>query len=144
MPENNITAVLDQQPYEIIATLDKYPYQGIQATIDKLYLWNPDEANTLIEKLNELLQKESTEIKGSGNIVVTKDENIVNITENTFIFEFDASRTVWEIEHNLNKQPSVCVVDSANNEIECKKHFVDENVVEIEFNSPFKGKAYLN
>lgn len=54
--------------YEIIATLSEYPYQGIQTLIDKVYLWNPSEANELIIRLNELIEE----------IIINRDYNRLN------------------------------------------------------------------
>lgn len=62
----------------------------------------------------------------------------------TFVFDFDASQTVWEITHNLNKRPSVTVVDSGGNTLTPAVEYLDDNTVRILFNAPFKGQAYLN
>jgi hypothetical protein len=52
---------------------------------------------------------------------------------------------VWVIEHNLNKEPSVTVVDSAEEEhIPDKKVYNSKNKVTLYFLSEFTGKAYLN
>jgi phage minor structural protein len=52
---------------------------------------------------------------------------------------------VWTIIHDMNKFPSVTIVDSGGNEVTGKKRYVDENTVELTF-SPyaFSGRAYLN
>lgn len=43
---------------EIIAELvEKRPSQGVQALIDKIYLYNPDAANKLIEELNRFIEQ---------------------------------------------------------------------------------------
>ena len=125
MPDYKVSAYLNED-VPIIATLDKKPYKGIQALIEKVYLINPDAVNALIEQINEAI------------------EEIMKHTDSTFVFEFDSSQSVWVIEHNLNKDPSITVVDSANNVVGCKRSYINENSVEIEFNAPFNGKAYLN
>lgn len=130
--------------YQIIATLDKYPYQGIQAVIDKLYLWNPDAANALIEQLNQVIQSCVQEVLGSGNIIVTRDGTTIRITDSTFVFNMASPQTEWIIVHNLNKHPAIDVVDSSGSVIWCKKEFIDDNTVKITCNHPFTGKAYLN
>lgn len=61
-----------------------------------------------------------------------------------YIFDFDASGTVWVIYHNLNKRPSVVVVDSTMTVVETTVEYIDNNAVQITLNSPFKGQAYLN
>lgn len=41
----------------VLPTIPNDPPQGIQALLDKVYLWNPDVSNELIGKINELLEK---------------------------------------------------------------------------------------
>ena len=130
--------------YEIIATLDKYPYQGIQAVIDKLYLYNPDAVNALIEQLNEMLKTSVKDVQGAGNIVCTKEDGVVTVKDTTFVFEFDSSQNHWVINHNLDKKPTVTIVDSAESVVACEVQYIDSNNLEIRFNAPFKGTAYLN
>ena len=50
----------------------------------------------------------------------------------------------WVINHNLNKKPSITIVDSSGNVVEGAEKYIDENTVEIYFNGAFKGEAYLN
>lgn len=50
----------------------------------------------------------------------------------------------WVIEHNMNRYPSVTVVDSAGTEVIGEKIYNSENQVTLKFSSPFAGKAYLN
>ena len=50
----------------------------------------------------------------------------------------------WDITHNLAKNPSVSVVDSNGYEVIGQVHYMSDNRVILEFNSPFSGKAYFN
>lgn len=50
----------------------------------------------------------------------------------------------WEIIHNLNRFPSVTVVDTADNVVTGYVTYLDKNKVVVTFNAAFKGKAYLN
>lgn len=52
--------------------------------------------------------------------------------------------TTWNVTHNLGKYPSVKIVDSADNEFEGDIHHINENELQIFFNSPFGGKAFIN
>lgn len=54
------------------------------------------------------------------------------------------SSTVWTINHNLNRTPSVTVVDSADQVVIGNVIYVDKNNIEIYFSAEFSGKAYLN
>ena len=50
----------------------------------------------------------------------------------------------WTIQHNLEKFPSVTVIDSANNVVYGNITYTDKNNLTINFSAPFSGKAYLN
>lgn len=115
------------------------PEQGIQTQLDLVYLYNPD---TLDVKHDDTLD-------GRGNSIdpLKVSEKILDEIKrggDTFVFEFDASQTVWVINHNLKKKPSVTVVDSADTVMVCAVRYNDENTITIELNAAFKGTAYLN
>jgi len=61
-----------------------------------------------------------------------------------FSFEQSLPSNTWVVTHNLNKFPSVTVIDSANTEVEGGVEFIDINTVQISFSAAFSGKAYLN
>lgn len=52
--------------------------------------------------------------------------------------------SVWVITHNLNKKPSVIVVDSAGNTCIGIIEFNSNSQITITFSSEFSGIAYLN
>ena len=52
--------------------------------------------------------------------------------------------TTWVINHNLNKFPSVSVVDSANTTVEGGIQYNNQNTLTLTFSASFSGKAYLN
>lgn len=96
------------------------------------------QANQSIDEFIENLAVEN-------NLEVTKDGRSVTIKNPTFEFEQGIASDTWIIEHNMDKCPSVIVVDSAGiaqmpNEIE----YNNENKITLYFLSPFAGKAYLN
>ena len=61
-----------------------------------------------------------------------------------FLFVQSIASDVWEIKHDLNKYPSVTVVDSANSVVIGDIVYIDENNVRLTFSCAFSGKAYLN
>lgn len=97
-------------------------------------------APEIVEKVNNSID----EITGSGNIVVTRSGSSVNVAGTTFVFEMAEAETQWTVVHNLNKRPSVVVVDSAGSEVEPEVEYIDNNSCVIKTKAPFKGKAYLN
>lgn len=62
----------------------------------------------------------------------------------TFTWTQSIALSVWTIPHNLNKFPSVSVVDNLGNLIYPDVSYVDSNIVQITHGSAFAGKAYLN
>lgn len=62
-----------------------------------------------------------------------------------YTHEQGVASDTWVIEHNLNKKPSVTVVDTADEEqIPDRKKYNNKNTVTLYFLSEFAGKAYLN
>jgi hypothetical protein len=64
--------------------------------------------------------------------------------DKSFIFEQQVPASVWTIAHNLNKFPSVVVIDSANTIVIGEISYTNLNQVVLNFSSGFSGKAYLN
>ena len=69
-------------------------------------------------------------LKGGG------DKNYIHL-QNT-------PSSVWMITHNLNKRPSVAVVDSADEIVYGEVEYVNDNQVTLTFAGAFSGKAYFN
>jgi hypothetical protein len=61
-----------------------------------------------------------------------------------FTFDQPTAASVWNIQHDLKKFPSVSIADSANNIVEGAITYIDNNNLTITFTAPFSGKAYLN
>jgi len=68
----------------------------------------------------------------------------VTNADKTFIYEQAVPSATWNVNHNLDKFPSVAVVDSANTTVEGGIEYIDENNLTLTFTGAFSGKAYLN
>ena len=62
----------------------------------------------------------------------------------TFVFTQGVPATVWNIQHNLGKFPSVSVVNNNNVALFTEVTYIDNNNVQLNFSAGFSGKAYLN
>lgn len=62
----------------------------------------------------------------------------------TYIHNQETASNIWTINHNLNKYPSVTVVDSTGREIICDVKYTSNNTITLNFKSSFSGRAYLN
>lgn len=61
-----------------------------------------------------------------------------------YTYEQTTPSDVWVITHNLNKKPSIEVVDSAENVVIGAYEYNNLNTVTLRFNGAFVGKAYFN
>lgn len=64
--------------------------------------------------------------------------------DQTFIYEQERASNSWTIQHNLNKFPSVVIVDTAGSAVVGDVQYIDENTINVSFNGVFSGTAYLN
>ena len=71
-------------------------------------------------------------------------ESKVFESDKFFTFTQASASASWTIQHNLEKYPSVTVIDSANDVVYGNTTYIDENNLTINFSAPFSGKAYLN
>jgi len=110
--------------------------------------------NFLLQDLAEFfsvngLQKEITLTTNNTSGPATLNEttgvlNIPNYTDANFIFNQENPSDSWLINHNLNKFPSVSVVDTAGTQIFTIANYINTNSLTLTFSAPFAGKAYLN
>lgn len=84
------------------------------------------------------------DVQGEGLINVTKTNGVATITSTTYIHEQGIASDTWTIEHNLNKFPSVTLVDTAGTQFQGRVEYIDENNCIVYMNGATKGKAYLN
>jgi hypothetical protein len=61
-----------------------------------------------------------------------------------YVHDQQVASTSWTVTHNMNKYPSVNVVDTANDEVTGDVRYNSLNQITITFTAAFSGKAYLN
>lgn len=61
-----------------------------------------------------------------------------------YVHEQQVASTTWTVNHNMDKYPSVNIVDSANDEVTGEVKYNSLNQITITFTAAFSGKAYLN
>ena len=62
----------------------------------------------------------------------------------TFDFTQGVPAAVWNIAHNLDKYPSVTVVDNSKEVVIGNVQYIDKDNITITFSAAFSGYAYLN
>ena len=65
-------------------------------------------------------------------------------TDKTFVYTQNTPSGVWAIQHNLNKFPSVSVVNINNILMYGEVTYIDTNNLTVTFSGGFSGKAYMN
>jgi hypothetical protein len=89
--------------------------------------------------------------KGVVNGYASLDSNgkiplsqIPDATFNTYTYYQITPSDNWVIKHNLNRYPSVTIVDSSGNVVVGEVKYIDNNTINISLVGVFAGTAYLN
>lgn len=88
-------------------------------------------------------------IEGNGNL---EDINIYAITsiadseskDKNYIHVQNTASDTWNVVHELNKYPSVSIIDSGNNVVVGDIEYTSLDTITLRFNASFSGKAYFN
>lgn len=116
----------------------------------KLEVTFGNSAPTLVEKLKKTLDSPITETVTESKYddryyTKTEIDDIISDTgESTYIFTQLSPKSIWTINHNLNKYPSVTVTDSGGNTVIGDIKYIDKNNITISFTAAFAGIAYFN
>lgn len=62
----------------------------------------------------------------------------------SYTWQQNSPENIWVVSHNLGYHPAVTVVDSGGTTVEGGVTYVDVNTVELHFDAPFGGVAYLS
>jgi hypothetical protein len=93
-----------------------------------------------------------TQTSTSGVSLVKQPTGAVSITgvvggggDANYIHTQGSPASIWEVQHNLGKRPSVTVVSSTDAVVYGVVEYIDNNNVRLTFESgAFSGKAYFN
>lgn len=94
-------------------------------------------------------------IKSPDNVNLKIEDENVNVSfpnvlrlpivyDKNYLFIQNQVSDEWIINHNLNKFPSVTIIDSAENVVVGEVEYIDLNNLKIKFANGFSGKATLN
>jgi hypothetical protein len=85
----------------------------------------------------------TTGLSGPATLV----DSVLNIpiySGGSFVFQQVVPALIWDINHNLDKFPSVSIVNINNIVIYGDITYIDSNNIRLSFSAGFAGKAYLN
>lgn len=97
-----------------------------------------------VARLEDEIELSVVTIEGSALIDATKSGQTVTLTSQTFVFEQGIASTEWVINHNLNKRPSIELVDSQGREFKAYVEYNSDNQCTVLLDSATTGYAYLN
>jgi hypothetical protein len=88
-------------------------------------------------------------IGGDGVLVDQAYYDIANFvldsaSDKNYVHTQAVPSAIWNVQHNLNKFPSVTSVNNSNIKMFGEVTYVDENNLTINFSAGFSGKAYIN
>lgn len=104
---------------------------GLDAKVDKVDGQGLSD-NNFTDEYIQIIQSNSADISALQNLA------------NTLILDQPVASDVWVLEHNLDKYPSVTIVDSAGSVVVGDVTYVSKNKIIVTFIGAFSGKAYLN
>ncbi len=103
---------------------------------------------TLSQVDSDVYEMALTYITGNATLQALKYYSIqIDEVENGdkhFEFTQGAPSTLWQIQHNLNKLPSVTAVNINDVQVFGEVEYIDKNNLNLHFTAGFSGKAYLN
>lgn len=126
-------------------------------TLDLLFAWDGNQwvqmsiSQTQMAQIAEAFNKtvvaiDITADNENRTITLTYRDSL-SIQDNykfSHIHNQTVSSSTWSVTHNLNKFPSVSIVDATNAEVIGEVEHVNSNSLTIKFSAPFSGKAFLN
>lgn len=95
------------------------------------------------EVLSQMGDLNDLDTVNKTNLVSAINE-VQKATDKTYVYNQLIASVTWNIDHNLNKFPSVTIVDSGENIVTGDVIYVNKNRLSINFTAPFSGVAYLN
>ena len=107
-----------------------------QSEINVQIIGSGPKGDTPIKGVDYFTPEGVEEIVQDGVAIVVEDKN--------YVHDQIASSKTWTINHNLNKYPSVMVVNSAGTVALGEITYTSLNQVVITFSAQFSGKAFLN
>ena len=147
---------LNSNPPVDISTLYKSPFTGSEILMTQcndmsqwaIFMWDSQEANLGDNNFSNI---GLTYKAGQGSLKQGQDYFISLLTyqvgetvDKNFVYTQNVASATWVVTHNLNKFPSVSVVDSANTLVNGQVEYNSINEVTISFRAAFTGKAFFN
>jgi len=143
------------KPSKLVETFYTSPLVGQQILITNadnpsdwgVFSWDSSVVNSVETDFYDI---GLTLISSTGNLVngqgylISLIYNSSGTGDKNFIYTQGVASASWTVVHNLNKFPSVSIVDSANEVVYGNIDYLNVNELTITFQAAFAGKAYMN
>lgn len=86
----------------------------------------------------------SSDFSGANVIINLDYTYIKEQVRDYYLHDQQVANTTWTVTHNMNKYPSINIVDTANDIIMGEVRYNSLNQLTITFTAAVSGKAYLN
>ena len=103
----------------------------------------PETSHIFLGRPSDFIKIENGKITIKSNTIELQSDSEITADKN-YLHIQNIPSSVWNITHNLNKYPSVTVIDSAGTAVYGDIEYIDINNVRLTFSSDFSGKATLN
>jgi len=126
-------------------------------TLQLVFSWDGNQwdqvsiSSTQIAQIAEAFNKTVVDITVTADnenrtIILTYRDNfsIQDAYKFSHIHTQTVASSTWNITHNLNKFPSVSIVDSSNAEVIGEVEHTNANSLVVKFSAAFSGKAFIN
>lgn len=74
----------------------------------------------------------------------TQIDDIRSQMQTSYVHTQSTPATTWTITHNLNRFPSVTIVDTTDSEVVGDVHYKNANEITLTFSRAIAGKAFFN
>lgn len=88
------------------------------------------ESNSKLYLLTGATNADWVEVSSSGDL--------------NYVHTQPSAASQWNVSHNLGKRPSVVITNSSEQVVDAEVTYIDDNTVQIAFNTPFIGIAIFN
>ena len=135
------------------------PHTGLAVwdiNLEALFIWQDDhwvKINASLTEINNWNQAYDDSVidfsvsQGTDTVFTIQRRNSANLSvtyHSGYIHNQGSPSDTWIVTHNLNKNPSITIVDSSGAEVEGAVTINSLNQITITFCGSFSGKAYLN
>ena len=116
----------------------------LEIIVDDKYIFPSDNSlqlNITASSLGALVK----EIENNPLVLIIDNlKNRLEISGSNHVHTQQVASDIWEINHSLNKYPSVTIADTSGNLVIGSVHYISTSKIIVRFSAPFSGVAYLN